>query len=203
MHFDAHVIITSALLFYTVNIGMHREPDNKWVVQRCALFCVLNSDGQILTWKLTNSVKFAHCLDVLTQLHSRLEAQHKAVKEFVIDNCCSWRRQLQGVFGCDLIVLLDLFHAVQRVIAKIPKRHKLRPMCVADFRLIFRDPSDRGTTRTKPTPAPGTIIRPSLFVANCFTPSSCFTLTITYVHVNTSVQLLAASIICAWTLPLY
>ena len=139
----------------TVNIGMHRASDNKWITQRSALFCVLNSDGQVLTWKLTNSVKFAHCTDVLTNLRDRLERQQKSVTEFVVDNCCSWRRQLHTLFGSHLTVLLDLFHATQRVLEKIPKRHKMRAMCVSDFRLVFRDPADRGMKRTKPTPAPG------------------------------------------------
>lgn len=139
-----------------VNIGMHCREDNRWVTQHCALFCVLNSAGQVLTWKLTSSIKFAHCADILCNLHARLIKHDTTAKEFVVDLCCSWRHQLQGVFGADLTVLLDLFHATQRVLAKIPKRHKMRAMCVADFRLVFRDPADQGIKRTKLTPAPGT-----------------------------------------------
>lgn len=145
-----HFLYTSA-----VNIGMHRPEANKWVTQRCALFCVLNSHGQVLTWKLTTSVKFEHCQDVLTALHQRLQQQHKHVQQFIVDICCGWRRKLQSVFGSNLKVLLDLFHAIQRVLIKIPKRHKLRPLCTEDFRLVFRDPADKGLTRTMATPAPG------------------------------------------------
>lgn len=152
---------------YAVNIGMHRDTDNRWITQRCALFCVLNSVGQVLTWKLTSSVKFAHCADVLGNLQARLLRQHNTVKEFVVDICCSWRRQLQDVFGSDLTVLLDLFHATQRVLAKVPKRHKMRTMCVADFRLVFRDPTDRGIKRTKATPAPGTPKKFQMYMCKC------------------------------------
>lgn len=76
-------------LLSAVNIGMHRDADNKWVTLRCAFFCVLNSVGQVLTWKLTNSVKFTQCSDVLANLHGRLQRHQKPVREFVIDNCCS------------------------------------------------------------------------------------------------------------------
>lgn len=55
---------------------------------------------------------------------------------------------------------LDLFHAVQRVVSKIPKRgskgsviKELRRRLKEDLKLVFRDPSDLGTIRTKSTPS--------------------------------------------------
>lgn len=53
---------------------------------------------------------------------------------------------------------VDLFHAVQRVVSKIPKRgskgsviKELRRRLKEDLKLVFRDPSDLGTIRTKST----------------------------------------------------
>ena len=55
---------------------------------------------------------------------------------------------------------LDLFHAVQRVVSKIPKRgskgsviKELRRRLKEDLKLVFRDPSDLGTIRAKSTPS--------------------------------------------------
>ena len=69
--------------------------------------------------------------------------------------CCDWQKKLQSVFGQNLKVLLDLFHAVQRVLEKIPKRHKLRQPCARDFQMVFRNPADRGEDRTMATPSAG------------------------------------------------
>ena len=74
------------------------------------------------------------------------------MKEFYIDNCCTWRKKLQQVFGPHLLVYLDIFHAVKRVSEKIPKRHTLRSPCMQEFKMVFRDPTDVGPERTKPTP---------------------------------------------------
>lgn len=137
------------------NIGFHRTEDNKWIQQYTALFCVLNSEGQVMTWKFTESVKFNQCEDILVALRQRLESQNRSVSEFVVDICCSWRKKLQSVFGPNLTVLLDLFHAVQRVLEKIPKRHKLRQMCAGDFQMVFRNPADKGEERTMATPSAG------------------------------------------------
>ena len=94
----------------------------------------------------------------MTNLKQRLESQGKKVKEFYIDNCCSWRNKLKSVFGDDLKVYLDIFHAVQRIGQKIPKRHPLRNECINDLRLVFRQPSDLGKVRTKETPNPQVIL---------------------------------------------
>ena len=54
---------------------------------------------------------------------------------------------------------LDLFHAVQRVVSKIPKRgskgsiKELRRRLKEDLKLVFHDLSDLGTIRTKSTPS--------------------------------------------------
>lgn len=154
----SHDGVNKFLSIPPANVGFHRAEDNKWVQQFTALFCVLNSEGQVMTWKFTPSVKFSHCEDILQALQQRLELQNKCVSEFVVDICCGWRQKLQAVFGPNLKVLLDLFHAVQRVLEKIPKRHKLRPMCARDFRMVFRNPADRGEQRTMATPSAGTVI---------------------------------------------
>jgi len=112
-----------------------------------------------MTWRLTSGVAFAKIESLLTALQERLVQQGKEVTEFYIDNCCAWRRLLQGVFGDSLKVYLDLFHAVKRISDKIPKRHPLRRECMEDLRMVFRDPTDRGFNRTKETPSSAILIK--------------------------------------------
>lgn len=142
------------LYVVTANIGISRDMDKRWITQYNSLFCVLNSDGQVLTWKLTPGVAFNNVEDQLLQLKSRFQCQGKILSEFFIDNCCAWRAKLQGVFGDNLKVYLDLFHAVKRISDKIPKRHSLRHECMKDLRMVFRGKYDRGVERGFATPAP-------------------------------------------------
>ena len=90
-----------------------------------------------MTWRLTPRLSFAEVEDDLRALKNRLLSQGKALKEFYIDNCCTWRKKLQTVFGDQLVVCLDIFHAVKRVSDKIPKRHPLRQECMRDWQMVF------------------------------------------------------------------
>ena len=38
------------------NIGLFRAADGEWIQQYSGLFCVLNSNGEVLTWKLTRTL---------------------------------------------------------------------------------------------------------------------------------------------------
>ena len=137
---------------------MSRNLDHRWITQFSALFCVLNGNGQVVTWKLTKNMTFTNVEDQLLSLKERLQMQGKNLTEFFIDNCCSWRNKLQEVFGAHLSVKLDLFHAVKRISDKIPKRHPLRNDCMRELSTVFRDPQDRGETRLMDTPDPSILI---------------------------------------------
>ena len=47
---------------------------------------------------------------------------------------------------------LDLFHAIQRVTRKMPKRHAMYYACINDFKMVFRSPTDIGKKRQQKTP---------------------------------------------------
>lgn len=142
------------MLFAPGNIGMSREFDHRWITQYNSLFCVTNELGQVLTWKLTKSVAFSAVINSLFKLKERLGQQGKLLKEFYVDNCCSWRAKLQQVFGENLKVYLDLFHAVKRVSSTISKKHPLHYECTKALSLVFRDHTDQGQIRQKATPSP-------------------------------------------------
>lgn len=133
---------------------MARDGDQRWITQYGSLFCVLNSSGEVVTWKLTSGVSFDVVKDILSALRDRLESQNRKPSQFYVDNCCAWRKKLTDVFGHEMEVKLDIFHAVKRVGEKISKRHPLRKVFMDDWRLVFRDPSDRGKDRHLVTPSP-------------------------------------------------
>lgn len=140
------------------NIGMSRNFDHRWITQFSALFCVMNGEGQVITWRLTRSLAFSNIEGQLESLRERFNVQGKTVTEFYIDNCCSWRNKLYQVFGSQLSVKLDVFHAVKRISDKISKKHPLRSDCMKDLSMVFRDPLDRGEERHMDTPSPSTLV---------------------------------------------
>jgi hypothetical protein len=72
---------------------------------------------------------------LLMDVKNRIKDQDNLI---ILVNCCSIRGKLIEVFGANITIKLDLFHAVQRVTKKMPKRHPFYYMCMNDLRLIFR-----------------------------------------------------------------
>ena len=114
----------------------------------------------LLLLLLTRGTSFEKVKSTIQNLKKRLDSNGIKVTSIYIDNCCQWRNLLQNVFGEEVCVKLDLFHAVQRIVSKIPKRGKkgsvikdLRRRLKDELKLVFRDPSDLGKVRTKSTPS--------------------------------------------------
>lgn len=139
------------------NIGYLRQ-DNKWVCQYDSVFLVFNSLGNIVSWQFTKSTGFDRVKTLLEHIHRRSQSQNHSIKVIYIDNCCLWRAKIQAIFGDQIKVLLDVFHAFQRVSKTIPKRHPFHAACLQDLRLVFRLPGDYGDKRTKPTPKPDELL---------------------------------------------
>jgi hypothetical protein len=135
------------------NIGCVR-PDKKWACQYDSVFLVFNGYGKIVSWQFAKGNGFDHVRYLLHNIKKRNQEMNSEVKTVYVDNCCQWRQKIKEVFGPDVTVLLDVFHAVQRVTRKMPKKHPFHSICVQDFRLVFRLPGDYGPTRTKATPQP-------------------------------------------------
>lgn len=53
------------------NIGYLRE-DGKWIPQYDGLFIVLNGNGHVLTWQLTEGTSFAHVKSLATSRPSKM-----------------------------------------------------------------------------------------------------------------------------------
>lgn len=114
----------------------------------------MNQDGQVLTWQLTNSTAFAEIENVLKDLKER--APH--INTIYIDDCCKLRRKIKSVFGSDVSIKLDLFHATQRITRTLRKKSPLVHHCTQDLHLVFRESGDCEDRRMSDTPSPTVIL---------------------------------------------
>lgn len=114
--------------------------------------------GQVICWQLTKSTSIDEVSSLLKKMKDRLSPDSLKDMLIFVDNCCSLKGKLAHLFGPDISIKLDLFHAVQRLTRHMPKRHPYHCQCMKDLKLVFRDPTDLGACRTKPTPAPDQII---------------------------------------------
>lgn len=80
------------------NVGTVRAADNHWIKQYAGLFCVMNADGQVLSWKLTKTLTFEDIQDHLLALRERLQKHGEQVEQFFVDACCSLQSKLQSIF---------------------------------------------------------------------------------------------------------
>lgn len=125
-----------------------------------SLFIIMNEHSDILGWQLTKGTALSKVVKLLEGLKRRLGdfGEHDQLEGIVVDNCCSLKKQISEIFGSDVPVKLDIFHAIQRVVKTIPKRgdnaliKQLRRRLIKDLRLCFRSSSDVGETRKEATP---------------------------------------------------
>ena len=92
--------------------------------------------------QLTKTTSLDEVQPLLTQLCKRLLKNQASPQIICTDNCCTVRRKLQDIFGNETFICLDLFHAVQRIVKSLPKRHPLYLYCKKDVSMIFRGPMD-------------------------------------------------------------
>ena len=64
--------------------------------------------NDILAWQFTKGTSLDKFKLLLQGLAGRLDGMPTGV---VVDNCCTVRKKLQGLFGENTVVKLDIFHA--------------------------------------------------------------------------------------------
>lgn len=93
-------------------------------------------------------------------INNRLTNHGEGFEGIVLDNCCSVKNKFKNIFGDDVVIKLDIFHAIQRIIVQIPKRQsnaamqRTRRIMIKELRLCFRKNSDIGHIRKEKTPSP-------------------------------------------------
>ncbi len=133
------------------NIGYFRS-DQKWVTQYSSVFIIMNEEGEVLSWQLTKTETTSEVKELLESLLSRFRQKEALVHSIILDNCCQWRAFLQDVFGSDINVKLDIFHAVQRISRTVSKKDKYYSQFLSELRMVFRMVGDVGATRKMTTP---------------------------------------------------
>ena len=98
----------------SVNIGVERN-EGVWVRLYDSLFEVVNEPGIVMEYRLVTGHAFENVVDLMSSIKSRCGMDEQELEMISVDNCCNWRRQLQNIFGTDVPVKLDLFHAVKRL----------------------------------------------------------------------------------------
>ncbi len=135
-------------------VGYHHPITNRFVKQYSGLFICMNGKGQIIQWSLTKSVGFIDTRSHFIAIKDRLQLPLKLA---IIDNCCHLSKMLKNVFGEQLEVKLDLFHAVRRFTTTLKKSNPSRNQLILDFKLVFRSRADIGHSRLQSTPSASTI----------------------------------------------
>jgi len=94
------------------NIGYLRA-DKKWVTLYDSIFIVLNKVGLVNAWQFTKSTSLDEVRSLLLMLKERITDIEKQNFTIYVDNCFQCAAKLKGIFGDDITVKLDIFHAVQ------------------------------------------------------------------------------------------
>jgi hypothetical protein len=101
----------------------------------------------------TKSTAFDEVRPLLEGISRRMMIYSGGVKHLYIDNCM-WSDCLKSVFGTNVCIHLDLFHAVQRITRTLSKRHTNYYPCISELKLVFREIGDIGHERKMSTPSP-------------------------------------------------
>ena len=75
--------------------------------------------GVVNSWQLCKGAKFDEVKTLLNALNSRFIKQKSQPRIICVDNCCQWRDLLQNIFG-DILVKLDVFHSIKRIVSTTP-----------------------------------------------------------------------------------
>ena len=134
------------------NIG-YWDKNRRWKTLFSSIFLVMNEKKEVMSWTLTKSTGFIHVRQSLYEVRNRMQKAAIPLSGIVIDNCCHWRELLQEMFGKTVLIKLDLFHAIKRVIETVSKKHRFFHVFKNEFGLVFRALTDRQSSRTLPTPS--------------------------------------------------
>ena len=140
----------------SANIGYWSN--QKWIKLYNPVFIVMNEENKALAWQLTRGTSIDTVQSLLTGLYQRHQNAQQEIEGIIIDNCCTVKTKINAIFGSRVLIKLDLFHAIKRILEKIPRKEvtselrEVSQVMIKDLRLCFRDEKDIGLTRKKLTP---------------------------------------------------
>ena len=86
----------------------------------------MNEKSDILGWQLTKGTSINNVQQLLEGLTHRLVKFQESSCSYtfngiIVDNCCTLKNKLKDIFGPNIIIKLDIFHGIQRIVKKVPK----------------------------------------------------------------------------------
>ena len=111
-------------------------------------FIAMDEERNVVGWKLTKGEGHAEARSCLDEIKARLKSPLQYV---LVDNCCSSRYLYIAVFGENIVVKLDVFHAVQRLCKCISKKDPNKAYISSKLGLFVRQSDDQGPIRMKDT----------------------------------------------------
>ena len=98
----------------------------------------MNEAREVVAWRLTKTTGHEEVKDLLESLNSRIS--NNALIYVIVDDCCKEKKLHKSIFGLDVEVKLDLFHALQRVVREFPYEKGIECLKFSkEFGLIFRE----------------------------------------------------------------
>ena len=138
-------------------IGGHREQDNKNIKSYKKLLIVLNEEGAVVAWELTNSTSQDEIEPVLNEVKFKLK--NNPISYIYTDTCCGFKKVYEQCLP-GVPIKLDLFHATQRITKSLPDKKSREAIDFSHcFGLVLRNTFDTGDTRNQITEDPATITR--------------------------------------------
>ena len=138
-------------------IGGHREQDNKFIKSYKKLFTILNEEGAVVAWELTNSTSLDEIEPVLNGIELKLK--NNQISYIYTDTCCGFKKVYEQCFP-GVPIKLDLFHATHRITKTLPDKKFREAIDFSRcFGFVFRNSFDTGDTRNQITEGPATITR--------------------------------------------
>ena len=111
-------------------------------------FIVMDGERNVVGWKLTKGEGHAEARSCLDGIKERLLTP---IEYVLVDNCCTSRYLYISVFGVNILVKLDVFHAVQRLTKCISKKYPNKQFIASNLGLFVRQSDDQGHIRLKNT----------------------------------------------------
>ena len=133
------------------------KPGHSYVLHRLVDFFGMNEYGEIVTWRLTKTTGFNEIEDLLVDLRQRLEDNGIELETIILDDCCKMRNLYQNIFGKNVDIKLDIFHACQRIVHTLDN-DDIKKQFSKEFGLIFRKDGDVSEERERGTPESDVII---------------------------------------------
>ena len=91
---------------------------------------------------------------MITLVKYRFAKRGESINSIILDNCCHWGAFLHDIFGFNINIKLDVFHAVQRITRTLTRKDHYYHSIINELRMVFRMPGDVGKRRCMSTPNP-------------------------------------------------